>query len=97
MNLGLTDEERLIDAAAGLAEEAGEVLGLVRKHAYMNHPLDHERLTRELGDALWCLAVVATSMGVTLGEVAAANVEKLRRRYPDGYSDIASTRRQPDA
>jgi NTP pyrophosphatase (non-canonical NTP hydrolase) len=94
MNPRLSDTERLVDAAAGLAEEAGEVLGLVRKHAYMGHALDHERVTRELGDALWCLAAVATSIGVTLGDAAAANLEKLGRRYPDGYSDEASRARR---
>jgi NTP pyrophosphatase (non-canonical NTP hydrolase) len=94
MNPRLSDTERLVDAAAGLAEEAGEVLGLVRKHAYMGHPIDRERVTRELSDALWCLAAVATSVGVTLGDVAAANLEKLRRRYPEGYSDEASRARR---
>lgn len=93
VNESLSQEQRLIDAAAGLAEEAGEVLGLVRKHAYMGHELDRERIVRELGDALWCLATVASCVGVTLGEVASANVEKLRRRYPDGYSDEASRAR----
>jgi NTP pyrophosphatase (non-canonical NTP hydrolase) len=90
INGRLADDEQLMDAVAGLAEEAGEVLGLVRKHAYMGHPLDRERLTRELGDALWCLAAAATCVGVTLDDIASANVEKLRRRYPDGYSDEAS-------
>jgi NTP pyrophosphatase (non-canonical NTP hydrolase) len=93
VNPSLSSEQRLVDAAAGLAEEAGEVLGLVRKHVYMRHELDRERVVRELGDALWCLAGVATSVGATLSEVAAANVEKLRRRYPDGYSDEASRAR----
>jgi NTP pyrophosphatase (non-canonical NTP hydrolase) len=94
MNLRLSDTERLVDAAAGLAEEAGEVLGLVRKHAYMGHPLDRERVTRELGDALWCLAAVAMSVGATLEDVAGANLEKLGRRYPGGYSDEASRARR---
>jgi NTP pyrophosphatase (non-canonical NTP hydrolase) len=93
MNPALSDSERLVDAAAGLAEEAGEVLGLVRKHAYMGHPLDHERMTKELSDALWCVAAVATAIGVTLDGVAAKNLEKLGRRYPAGYSDEASRAR----
>ena len=92
-NPRLSDADRLADAAAGLAEEAGEVLGLVRKHLYMGHPLDRDHVQVELGDALWCLAAVATSAGISLEEVAAANVEKLRRRYPDGYSGEASRRR----
>jgi NTP pyrophosphatase (non-canonical NTP hydrolase) len=90
LNAAISDDERLMDAAAGLAEEAGEVLGLVRKHLYMHHPLDRQRLTKELGDALWCLAAVANCLGVTLDQVAATNVEKLRRRYPAGYSDEAT-------
>ncbi len=94
MNAGLPDEQRLMDAAAGLSEEAGEVLGLVRKHLYMRQPLDRERVIREMGDTLWCLAAVATCLGLTLDEVAAENVEKLERRYPEGYSDEASRARR---
>ena len=97
-NAALDPRERLVDAAAGLAEEAGEVLGLVRKHAFMAHPLDRARLVRELGDALWCLSAVAGAVGVTLDEVATSNLAKLRERYPDGYSDAASrhSRSNPD-
>ncbi|HYD53183.1 MAG TPA: nucleoside triphosphate pyrophosphohydrolase family protein, partial [Gemmatimonadaceae bacterium] len=93
-NRALITDDRLLDAAAGLAEEGGEVLSLVRKHRFQGHPLDRDRLAKELGDALWCLATVARSAGLTLAGVAAANVEKLRRRYPDGYSDDASLERE---
>lgn len=92
-NPALTDRERLLDAAAGLAEEAGEILGVVRKHVYQNRAFSREELEAELGDALWCLAMVARSAGITLDEVAAANVAKLRARYPDGYSDHAGSQR----
>jgi NTP pyrophosphatase (non-canonical NTP hydrolase) len=95
-NASLTPDQRLVDAAAGLAEEAGEVLGLVRKHVFMRHALDRARLTTELGDALWCLTAVASALGLSLAEVASANLAKLRRRYPDGYTDEASARR-PDS
>ena len=93
LNPSLSMEHRLVDAAAGLAEEAGEVLGLVRKHVFMRHELDRERLVVELGDALWCLTAAAGAVGLSLEEVAAANLAKLRRRYPDGYSDAASVSR----
>jgi NTP pyrophosphatase (non-canonical NTP hydrolase) len=90
VNVSLSADQRLLDASAGLAEEAGEVLGLVRKHLFMHHDLDTARLTTELGDALWCLTVAASALGISLDDVAATNVAKLRRRYPDGYSDQAS-------
>ena len=92
-NAALSPDQRLLDASAGLAEEAGEVLGLVRKHLFMQHDLDTTRLVAELGDALWCLTTAAGAIGISLEEVAAANVAKLRRRYPDGYSDDASVNR----
>src|SRR4051812_31619137 len=93
-NAKLSDSERLFDAAAGLAEEAGEILGLVRKHVYQTHPLARDKLQTELGDALWCLTIAAQSAGLTLEQVAAANVAKLRARYPDGYTDTASRERR---
>lgn len=94
INAKLSSPERLLDAAAGLAEESGEILGLVRKHVFQSHPLARERLESELGDALWCLAITAGSAGLSLEQVAAANVAKLRARYPDGYTDNASKERR---
>ena len=52
MNPELTGNDRLLDAAAGIAEEAGEVLAQVRKHLYQDRELDRERLAEELGDVL---------------------------------------------
>ncbi|MHB0948000.1 MAG: nucleoside triphosphate pyrophosphohydrolase family protein [Gemmatimonadaceae bacterium] len=90
VNARLDDRDRLLDAAAGLAEEGGEVLGLVRKHLFMGHALDRDRLATELGDALWCLAMTARAAGLTLDAVAERNLAKLRVRYPEGYSDARS-------
>lgn len=93
-NAKLTEKERLLDAAAGLAEESGEILGFIRKHVYQSHPLQRDSLQIELGDALWCLAMVARTAGFSLEQIAAANVAKLRSRYPEGYSDRASRERR---
>ena len=78
----LTDDERLLDAAAGLAEEAGEVLAHVRKHLLQRRPLDRDALVLELGDALWCVAITADTLGISLEDVARRNVDKLRARHP---------------
>lgn len=89
VNHALSDEARLLDAAAGLAEEAGEVLGIVRKHVMQKRPLDRAALIEELGDALWCLAMVADTLGVSLAAVARSNESKLRARHPDGFASTA--------
>jgi len=85
INPALSDDERLLDAAAGLAEEAGEVLGHVRKHVMQGRALDRDAVVKELGDALWCLAVAARCIDMPMSEVAARNAEKLRRRHPNGF------------
>ena len=90
LNPRLDSQEQMLDAAAGLAEEAGEILGVIRKHAFQSRDLNREQLKLELGDALWCLAVTARSAGFTLDDIAAANVAKLQHRHPAGYSDSAS-------
>lgn len=89
-NTALPPADRLLDAAAGLAEEAGEILAHIRKHRFQQRALEREQIVTELGDALWCLAMVATSLDVTLDEVAAANLDKLRARYPEGFSATAA-------
>jgi NTP pyrophosphatase (non-canonical NTP hydrolase) len=82
INRALTDDQRLLDASAGLAEEAGEVLSHVRKHLFQGRSLDRDAVTLELGDALWCLAIAADTLGVSLQDVAQRNVDKLRSRHP---------------
>ena len=83
INPSLGANERLIDAAAGLAEEAGEALSLVRKHLYQGRPLDRDKLEKELGDVLWCLAMTAKAAGLSLDAIAVANLRKLEERHPE--------------
>ena len=85
INPSLNDRDRLVDASVGLVEEAAEVLGLVRKRVFQQRDVDQARLTEELGDVLWCLAVTAHTLGIPLSRIAQANQEKLRRRHPDGF------------
>ena len=85
VNSRLDERDRLIDASAGLAEEAAEVLGLIRKREFQGKDVDAARLIEELGDVLWCLAVTAHTLGVSLTTVAEANQAKLSGRHPDGF------------
>lgn len=71
-------------AALGLSAEAGEVAGIFQK-AYQGHPIDPEHVKKELGDCLWMIAELSTVMGFTLEEVMEENIEKLKKRYPDGF------------
>jgi len=86
-------EQQLANAALGLAGEAGEVADAIKKHLFHGRPLDRDAVVRELGDCLWYVATMAAAIGASLDEVGATNVDKLRRRYPDGFSSEASLRR----
>src|SRR5689334_2087930 len=85
VNPALDERDRLLDASAGLAEEAAELLGLVRKKVFQNREADNDRFREELGDVLWCLALTAHTLGFSLSQIAEANQEKLARRHPGGF------------
>lgn len=80
--------------ALGVAGEAGEVADLFKKHLFHGHPLDRAKAAKELGDVLWYVAVLANRIGYSLSNVAELNVEKLRKRYPDGFSSERSQKRE---
>lgn len=89
----VSPELNLATLALGLTGEAGEVADIIKKHVGHGHPLDRTKLARELGDVLWYVAVLARDAGLSLEEVAAVNVAKLRARYPDGFSRAESINR----
>lgn len=80
--------------ALGLAGESGECIELVKKHLYHGHSLDRDKLTSELGDVLWYVSQLAEVIGVPFEAVMQANVNKLKRRYPDGFTEKASIERK---
>ena len=77
----------------GVAGEAGEVCDYLKKVVHHGHPLDAEKLKKELGDVLWYVAVCAKLAGFDLDAVAKANILKLRQRYPSGFDSAASQNR----
>lgn len=94
MNPALTPEEMLINGVMGLGGESGEVLDLMKKHLFHGHPLDREALVKELGDVAWYLAECATALEVPLDIILETNIEKLKRRYPEGFSTERSLHRE---
>ena len=50
-------------------------------------PLDRENAIEEMGDNMWFVALAGNTLDVEMDEVAARNIEKLRKRYPSQYQD----------
>ena len=93
LNVDWSLKDQQANAALGLAGEAGEVADLYKKILYHGHQVPALTIVDELGDVLWYLAAVASLEGLSLGDIAAANIAKLRVRYPNGFSQEDSQRR----
>lgn len=89
----LSKSEHFKMGALGLIGETGEVVDLLKKHLYHKHPLDKPRLTRELGDVMWYLAEIAATAGLDLEIIGLENIEKLKKRYPEGFDTNLSLHR----
>lgn len=93
INPKLQPEQQLHHALHGIAAESGEIHGLFQKE-YQGHPLDPAHLKKEFGDLLWMISEGCTAMGWTLEEVGQENIDKLKARYPEGFSADRSMHRK---
>ena len=93
LNSNLSKKDILINGVMGLCGEAGEASDIVKKHLAQGHPLDREKLLKELGDVAWYLAETATALDASLEDVFQSNIDKLRSRYPEWFSSDRSINR----
>jgi NTP pyrophosphatase (non-canonical NTP hydrolase) len=86
-NLVRTDHP-IVYPTLGLVNEAGELAGKVKKIFRDKEGVisdeDKTALKYELGDVLWYMAQIATELGLSMNEVAEANIEKLFDRLERG-------------
>ena len=94
LNPELSRKDVLINGVMGLCGEAGEAIDIVKKHLHQGHKLDKDKLVKELGDIAWYLAETATALDVSLEEVLERNIDKLKARYPEGFSTERSVNRE---
>lgn len=88
------DLARVLHAATGMAGEAGEVIDSVKKTVYYGKPLNKEHLLEETGDILWYMAIMLHQLGSSFEEVMQKNVDKLNKRYPQGFSEQDAIQRK---
>lgn len=94
LNKNLNKKDILINGVMGLCGESGEAIDIVKKHLAQGHPLNKEGLIKELGDIAWYLAETAHALDISLEEVFVLNIEKLKRRYPEGFDINRSLERE---
>ena len=88
-----TASDLLLNSVLGLCGESGEVADIVKKHRFQGHDLDFDHIAKELGDVAWYLAVGAYAIGYDLETILQMNVDKLKARYPDGFTADRSLHR----
>lgn len=93
LNPALEKRDVLINSVMGLCGEAGEAIDIVKKWLSQGHALDKARLAAELGDVAWYLAEAATALDMPLEQIFQSNLDKLARRYPEGFDSQRSIRR----
>ena len=93
LNPELSQKDVLINGVMGLCGESGEAIDIVKKWLAQGHELDKEKLAKELGDIAWYLAETAYALDIPLEDILQANIDKLRKRYPEGFSAERSINR----
>ena len=93
LNPALSRKDVLINGVMGLCGESGEAIDIVKKHLHQGHPLDKEKLAKELGDVAWYLAETAFALDIPLERILRMNLEKLHKRYPEGFDSNRSQNR----
>lgn len=85
-----TQEDKLGHFIVGLQTEASELLDAYKKHRWYGRDLDIKNIKEEIGDAMWYLIQLCELIGYSLDEAKVDNIEKLKKRYPDGFKDVIS-------
>ena len=86
--------DKMEEALFGLAGEVGELCDHYKKFKHQGHELNYDHMAEEAGDVMWYLAEIADALGTTLEDIARRNIDKLRKRYPDGFDPERSRNRE---
>jgi NTP pyrophosphatase (non-canonical NTP hydrolase) len=91
----ISNEEfaKLMHYSLGLATETGEIQDILKKRLAYGKPIDMTNLKEELGDLMWYIARLCKSFNFTLEEVMELNINKLKARYGDKFTEEAALNR----
>ena len=88
-----SEKIRLLHAAMGMQTEAAEFTDMLKKHIFYGKPLDEVNLKEELFDMTWYMAIALDVLGYTFEEGFKTNIDKLKARYPEKFTERAATNR----
>lgn len=77
----------IFHAVAGICTEAGEMMDALKKYLIYGKPLDMVNLIEESGDMEWYNSLLIESIGTDYEKIFKTNIEKLRKRYPNKFTE----------
>lgn len=92
-NSSLEKSVDLLHASMGLVTEAGEFQDMLKKHFFYGKERDDVNLKEEIGDILWYCAVALEALGSDFESVMQTNIDKLKARYPEKFTEEAAENR----
>ena len=72
----------------GVVTEAAELLDAYKKHQYYGRDLDLQNMKEEIGDLMWYLIQLCDLIDYSLDQAKVDNIQKLAKRYPEGFKDV---------
>ena len=84
---------RVDHAAKGMVTEAGEVVDMLKKHSCYGKTFDKVNALEEVGDTLWYCSILLDALGYSFEDAMQACVNKLQKRYPQGFTEQAALNR----
>lgn len=82
------EEDKIGHFTVGLVTESAELLDAYKKAKWYGRKLDTVNIKEEIGDVMWYLVQLCDEVGYSLDEAKVDNIQKLKKRYPDGFEDV---------
>ena len=86
----------LLHASMGLVTESAEFVDTIKKTLFYGKQLDTTNLKEEIGDILWYVAIACKALDTDIATEMARNVSKLKKRYPNGFTEEKAINRDLD-
>lgn len=80
-------EEDNLHMVLGISTEAGELLDVFKKNLAYKKDIDWVNVREEIGDLMWYISNFCTINNLDFGDILLKNVEKLKVRYPDKFTE----------
>ena len=87
-----TKDEELGCWGLGVVGEAGDIASCIKKLLFHKNEGIKDGIKENIGDMMWYTAMICNVLGWSLSEILEENLDKLKARYPQGFTEKAAQR-----